>query len=181
MHFYGSAWILICENASSSNFLCRQRGCVKKLYSTLLMLGIAGVLTGCNVALLRIAPDFHSEQAALRARENLYTDGLLKKNTPLLSTVFAPTFVDTGADGKIKTRDQFLNSLEKSSTEINSLVVEEPRIDMYPGTAVVTERFHVVYTDAGKQGTEDGRATDVWVKLHGKWMCVAAHSGQIMP
>ena len=119
------------------------------------------------------------EEAAVSARENQYTEGILQKNIPLLRTVFAPTFVDTGVSGKIQTREQFLNTLEKSPAVINSLVVGEPGIDMYPGTAVVTERFHVVYSVAGKQGTEDGRATDVWVKLHGQWMCVAAHSSQI--
>jgi hypothetical protein len=53
-----------------------------------------------------------------------------------------------------------LNALEKSTAEINSLV-EQPRIDIYPGTAVVAERFHVAYTAAGKQCAEDDRATYV--------------------
>jgi hypothetical protein len=155
-------------------------GRMKVFHTILLVLGLANPLIGCNSNISRNAPASHSEQAAVRARENLYTDGILRKNIPLLRTVFAPTFVDTGADGKIKTRDQFLNALEKSAPEINSLVVEEARIDMYPDTAVVTERFHVAYTVAGKHRTKDGHATDVWVKLHGQWMCVAAHSSQIV-
>jgi ketosteroid isomerase-like protein len=65
-----------------------------------------------------------------------------------------------------------------SKTVIKSLVVDQERVDFYSNTAIVTERFRVSYTVNGKAGSETGRATDVWVKQNGQWMCVAAHSSE---
>lgn len=120
--------------------------------------------------------------AALQERENQYTEGILTKNTKLLNSVFADSFVDTSASGAISTKSEQLKRIANSPVKIESLHVDQVRTDMYDNdrTAVVTERFKVVYVANGQEGTESGRATDIWVKQKGKWMCVAAHSSQIL-
>lgn len=117
----------------------------------------------------------------LQARENEYTEGVLTSNTKLLDDVWAPSFVDTNEAGGFATKQQQLAKVAHSRAKIVSLKVDQERTDLYGNTAVVTERFHVVYELDGKTGEETGRATDVWVKMQGRWMCVAAHSSAIPP
>lgn len=117
----------------------------------------------------------------LQARENEYTEGVLTSNTKLLDDVWAPSFVDTNEAGGFATRQQQLAKVAHSRVKIVSLKVDQERTDLYGDTAVVTERFHVVYDLDGKRGEDTGRATDVWVKMQGRWMCVAAHSSAIVP
>lgn len=117
----------------------------------------------------------------LQARENEYTEGVLTSNTKLLDDVWAPGFVDTNEAGGFATKQQQLAKVAHSRAKIVSLKVDQERTDLYGDTAVVTERFRVVYRLAGNTGEDAGRVTDVWVKMHGRWMCVAAHSSAIVP
>lgn len=123
----------------------------------------------------------HSAPKDLQARENQYTRGVLTSNTALLDDVWAASFVDTNEAGGFATKRQQLAKVARSRVRIVSLDVDDERTDLYGDTAVVTERFHVVYRLDGKRGEESGRATDVWVKMRGHWMCVAAHSSAIVP
>lgn len=119
--------------------------------------------------------------ADLQAREREYTRGIRTGNTKLLDAVWAPGFVDTNAAGQLATKAQELAKIAHARARIVALDVDEERTALYGDTAIVTERFHVRYELDGKPGAETGRATDVWVKLHGRWMCVAAHSSAIAP
>lgn len=119
--------------------------------------------------------------ADLQAREREYTRGIRTGNTRLLDDVWAPGFVDTDAAGHLATKPQELAKIAHARARIVALDVDDERTALYGDTAIVTERFHVRYELDGKPGSETGRATDVWVKLGGRWMCVAAHSSAIAP
>lgn len=148
-------------------------------FSVPIVLGVC-ILSCCVFA--QTSTTRQRDLAALQERENQYTEGILTKNTKLLNSVFADSFVDTGASGAISTKPEQLKRIANSPVKIKSLHVDQVRTDMYDNdhAAVVTERFKVVYVANGQEGTESGRATDVWVKQKGKWMCVAAHSSQIV-
>jgi Domain of unknown function (DUF4440) len=109
-----------------------------------------------------------TDRAALQKAEDAYAK--------LLDSVWADTFVDTDEQGRIATKQEQLAKVAASKTQIRSLDVDQKRVDWYGDTAVVTERFKVTYVLDGKEHTETGRATDVWVKQHGEWKCVAAHA-----
>lgn len=132
------------------------------------------LITG--MLLLLIKAPAASPIQAIQAREDQYTRGALTSDLHLLDDVWAPTFVDTDENGQVATKAQQLAKVAQSHTKIKSLKIDQQRIDVYGDTAVVTERFTAVYETNGKPGSEVGRATDVWVKQKGRWMCVAAHS-----
>jgi hypothetical protein len=120
-----------------------------------------------------------ADRAALQKAEDIYTAGVLHKDVKLLDSVWADTFVDTDEQGSIATKQEQLAKVANSKTEIKSLNVDQEHVDWYGDTAVVTERFKVTYVLDGKEHTETGRATDVWVKQHGEWKCVAAHASTV--
>jgi ketosteroid isomerase-like protein len=117
-----------------------------------------------------------ADRAALQKAEDIYTAGVLHKDVKLLDSVWADTFVDTDEQGSITTKQEQLAKVAASKTQIKSLDVDQERVDWYGDTAVVTERFKLVYLLDGKEHAETGRATDVWVKQNGEWKCVAAHA-----
>jgi ketosteroid isomerase-like protein len=120
-----------------------------------------------------------ADRAALQKAEDIYTAGVLHKDVKLLDSVWADTFVDTDEQGSIATKQEQLAKVANSKTAIKSLNLDQERVDWYGDTAVVTERFKVTYVLDGKEHTETGRATDVWVKQHGEWKCVAAHASTV--
>lgn len=120
--------------------------------------------------------------AEVRAREDDYTRGVRHKDAGLLSTVFADSFIDTSETGKVINKQQYLEQLKADRSTIDSLVTDEFKILIYGDAAVASSRFVLKGRDEnGKPIDEIGRATDVWVKQNGKWMCVAAHSSPIKP
>lgn len=121
-----------------------------------------------------------AEIAAIRTREEDYTNGVRNKDIALLASVFADSFIDTSASGKLVNKEEYLELLKSDRSTIESLVVDEEKIGVYGDAAVASSRFVVkAREENGKRADEVGRATDVWVKLNGKWMCVAAHSSII--
>jgi len=120
--------------------------------------------------------------AEVRAREDDYTRGVRNKDAGLLSSVFADSFIDTSETGKVVNKQQYLEQLKADRSTIDSLVTDEFKILVYGDAAVASSRFVLKgRNENGKPIEEIGRATDVWVKQNGKWMCVAAHSSPIKP
>jgi ketosteroid isomerase-like protein len=118
--------------------------------------------------------------AEVRAREDDYTQGVRNKNVALLNSVFAESFIDTSETGKLNHKQRYLELLKGDRSTIESLVTDEFKILVYGDAAVASSRFVLKAKDEdGKQIEEIGRATDVWIRENGRWMCVAAHSSPI--
>jgi ketosteroid isomerase-like protein len=145
--------------------------CVKKRFAAICLVLFA------TPALAQVPSE--EDRTALQKAEDTYTAGVLHKDVKLLDSVWADTFVDTDEQGGIATKQEQLAKVATSKTQIKSLDVDQERVDWYGDTAVVTERFKVTYVLDGKEHKETGRATDVWVKQHGEWKCVAAHASTV--
>lgn len=124
------------------------------------------------------AVDRNGDQQSLLAREHQYTQGILHGDVKSLQDVWAETFVDTSDSGKLRDKKEML-ALVGSTTAPSSIDESERRIQFYGDTAIVTVRFTAKGTDHGKSYEYHGRATDVWVRMNGRWFCVAAHSSEI--
>ncbi len=120
--------------------------------------------------------------AEVRAREEDYTRGVRNKDVALLSTVFADSFIDTSETGKLINKREYLDSVRKDRSIIDSLVTDQFKIVVYGDAAVASSRFILKGKDEnGKPFEQTGRATDFWVKQNDQWLCVAAHSSPIKP
>jgi ketosteroid isomerase-like protein len=113
---------------------------------------------------------------AIAERENQYTDGLLHRNFEELASVFADTYVNTSPSGQLRSKAEFLTALKDDTSRISQIRETEKQTQLYGDTAVVTVKFEVQGTDQGEAFEFKGRATDIWVKQNGQWVCVAVHS-----
>jgi ketosteroid isomerase-like protein len=119
------------------------------------------------------------DESALKAiaeRESQYTDGLLHRNLEELASVFADTYVNTSSFGQLRNKAEFLEALKADTARISEIKESEKQTQVYGDTAVVTVKFVVQGTDQGEAFEFKGRATDIWVRLQGEWVCVAVHS-----
>jgi ketosteroid isomerase-like protein len=113
---------------------------------------------------------------AIAERENQYTDGLLHRNFEELAAVFADSYVNTSPSGQLRSKAEFLAALKADTSQILQIKETEKQTQLYGDTAVVTVKFEVEGTDQGEAFAFKGRATDIWVKQNGQWVCVAVHS-----
>jgi ketosteroid isomerase-like protein len=113
---------------------------------------------------------------AIRKREDQYTDALLHRKFEELASLFADTYVNTSPSGQLRNKTEFLEAFKADTSRISEIKESEKQIQLYGDTAVVTVRFEVEGNDQGEVFAFKGRATDIWVKQNGEWLCVAVHS-----
>lgn len=143
-----------------------------------LCLAVLAVTTATAAPAAAIPADLSESANQVLQRESQYTQGLLRGDIQLLESVFADTFVDTSASGKLRDKQQMLTIFARQVPP-TSITETDRKIQVYGDTAVVTVKFDVKGLDAGKPYEFTGRATDVWVRRDGQWRCIAAHSSAI--
>lgn len=145
------------------------------------------------IALLAVAPLFvtalpgnstalsPSQRAAAQvaAREDRYSDGSLRKNRAELEDVLARTFIDTNAQGVTRDKSHEIEAI-MNAPRLDSLTVQDRKIQIYGDVAVVTSQFTASGKAEGKPFVYVGRFTDVWSRQNGKWVCVAVHSSPVV-
>jgi ketosteroid isomerase-like protein len=82
----------------------------------------------------------------------------------------APDFMNSNPDGTLVDRAGFVAQVARPSG-VPDLAAEDVRIRIFGGVAIIHGR--TVYTKA--DGRHAGRYTDIWARLQGRWLCVAAH------
>src|SRR5262245_25124420 len=109
----------------------------------------------------------------LRAAEKLDIPTLdrLSVPDPTITLGNPPTILTTEME-----RNRRKLALERGIT-IGATVPSDEKVKVYDNTAIYTCSFKRVDKDKdGKERTLEGRNTQTWVKLRGKWVLAASHS-----
>lgn len=123
------------------------------------------------------APAGANEQA-VTAAEQQWLKAQQTNNAELLAPLLADRVVETSADGKVFAGKDAVLADAKSDTW-SSVDYTDLKITVFGHTAIATGTFVGTGKDAtGKALDERARFTDTWVKMDGKWLCVAT---QISP
>lgn len=111
------------------------------------------------------------DRALLTALNADYVRSVLTSDTARFEQILAADFRNTGADGTLANRREFLAQIAKPSN-LSSLRCEDVEIRLFGDTAIIHARTAYVMSD-GRPGS--GRYTDIWRKQGGRWLAVAAH------
>ena len=111
------------------------------------------------------------DRAALADLNDDYVRSVLTSDTTRFEQMLAADFRNTGADGTIANRREFIAQIAKPSN-LTGLRAEDVEIRLLGDTAIIHARTTYVMSD-GRQGS--GRYTDIWRKQDGRWQAVAAH------
>ncbi len=119
------------------------------------------------------------EEAKVLALENAWNVAQKDHDNKSLEMILADTFIDTEASGTVMNKGQFLAYIKDPSVKHTSLTSSDVKIQMFGATAVVTGTYRDRGTEKGEPYDVQGRFTDTWVQLNGKWQCVSSASTQL--
>jgi ketosteroid isomerase-like protein len=132
-----------------------------------------------GVAVLAQTQSKSVEQELLKL-EQQWTDALVKPDLAFLDRIEADDYTFTDPEGSVWTKAQSQADLKSGEDVISSCVADEMKARVYRDAAVVTGRNTTKETFKGKDISGQYRWTDTWVKLAGRWRCVATHASRIV-
>jgi ketosteroid isomerase-like protein len=138
--------------------------------------GVAVLVFGVAV-LARTQPQ--SVEQELMKLENEWADALVKHDWLFLDRILADDYVVTDPEGNVSTKAQEIAFFKSGEFSVTSCVHHELKVRVYGDAAVVTGHTTTKETYKGKDFSPQLRWTDTWIKLDGRWLCVAGHSSEI--
>ena len=131
------------------------------------------------LALLVVSLGVHAQsgdEAKVIALENAWNTAQRDHDNVALEAILAETFIDTEADGTVMNRGQFLASVKDPNIKHIAMSNTDVKVVMFGKSALVTGIYHDKGTEKGKPYEVQGRFTDTWVFIDGRWQCVATAS-----
>jgi Domain of unknown function (DUF4440) len=116
--------------------------------------------------------------AELTRIEREWHQALERNDLPALDRLLAPDWFITNGSGMIITKSELLAALRTGEVKFVSTVPSEIKVHAYHRAAVVTKRS----TDQTMYGSSPGggryQMTDMFVRLGGRWQCIATHASK---
>jgi len=138
---------------------------------------IWGLLSGVLV-LSGLAAKAGTAEEAVIAAENQITKSMRTNNVELQAPLLADQIVSTYEDGTVVVGKE-ANLADAKLTTFSSLELTDLKVTVFGDTAIATGTFASRAIYKGKPFEHRGRFTDTWVRLNGKWLCVASHQSLI--
>jgi ketosteroid isomerase-like protein len=119
-----------------------------------------------------------SVERELMKLEDEWADAWAKHDVAFFERIEADDYTWTSPTGEVWTKAQdlaFVKSLKSEKHESRFQVIAQIKARVYGDAAVVTGRDVIKETHEGKEISRELSWTDTWVKLGGRWQCVAGH------
>ena len=107
--------------------------------------------------------------------EQEFTDAVLENDAEAIGRITADDWVIIDADGGVIDKESFLKVVKSGVLTHSSMSSNEIRVRIYNDTAVVTALATSKGKYMGKAFVSTERATDVFVRKDGRWLCVLSH------
>jgi ketosteroid isomerase-like protein len=133
----------------------------------------AALLMGMLLPVAAQNKDQTGDETLILALESAWNQAELHHDAKAVTDIVADTFISVDHHGKLLNKAQYLADLKDESFHPEQISNENPKVYMYGNTAIVTSAYRTRGTDSGQPFVHHGRFTDTWVKLNGKWVCVA--------
>jgi len=92
----------------------------------------------------------------------------------------ADSYISTDENGVVTDKATMIADVKNKASKYESLSYETLKVQAYGDAAVATGIAVVKGTYKGKDNSGKYPWTDTWVKLAGRWQCVAGHSSKIV-
>jgi ketosteroid isomerase-like protein len=125
-----------------------------------------------------LAAKANTAEEAVIAAENQITKAQQTNNVELQAPLLADKYVSTDQDGTVIVGKE-ANLADAKLATYSSMELTDLKVTMFGDTAIATGTFADKGTYKGKPFNHRGRFTDTWVRLNGKWLCVATHASLI--
>lgn len=135
---------------------------------------VAGVALGASALLLSdYAGAQAADEAALAQSIETLREGILKQDKAKLDQVAASQISYGHSDGRVETKEQFINGVMNRKQTQKSLVFPELKVFVVGNNAVARHIYLGESELDGKQSTTRIGALQVWQKQDGGWKLLA--------
>lgn len=111
--------------------------------------------------------------------EDACNDALIKGDVAFFDRIDADDLACTDDEGTLTGKARWIEDMKSGKVKLTSLVNDDYKVRVYGKAAVVTYRC-IMKGQWGKDISGQYRETDTWVKLAGRWQCVAIHTSKIV-
>jgi len=118
----------------------------------------------------------YTDATNLVALERMWNQAQVSRDATAIASMIGDRFVNTEFDGEVSNRGKFLADFADPEFKPSLMNIQDVKVEMYPGTAVVTGIYHTKGVYGTKPYEHLGRFTDTWIFQDGKWLCVASHT-----
>lgn len=120
-------------------------------------------------------------QAELMKLESDFAAAVLNNDADAINKFLADNWVIIDADGRVIDKAHFLSVIKAGTLIHDEMELDDMQIRTYRGSAVVTTITTSKRKFAGQAFTTRERATDVFVKQNGRWLCVFSQLTRFNP
>ncbi len=116
----------------------------------------------------------------LLSLERKWLEAEFALDTAYISTLIDSTFVSISANRVSNKEDELngmydnISDMRKDSIFLDSLKLEDPVVNIFDNTAVVTFIVHTYKKERGNPTEKRTRFYDVWINRNGQWKAVSA-------
>jgi ketosteroid isomerase-like protein len=104
--------------------------------------------------------------------EKEFSQAIVKNDAKAVARFLADGWIIIDPDGGIIDRARFLGVIESGALTHEMMESDDSRVLIYGNTAIVTALTTTKGKFSGQAFTTQERATDVFVKQNGQWLCV---------
>jgi len=115
--------------------------------------------------------------------EHAWGDAIVHRDSATLEEILADDYTLTTPDGQVVSRSQEIENVlapADGSVAITDVDVEDVGVRVFGETAVVSSRFTLTVSAEGRPVETPFRHTDVFVRDHDHWRCVARQATRIV-
>lgn len=117
----------------------------------------------------------------ITALENAWIEAAHKYDVAWFERNLADSYINTSSDGVIEDKAAAIANVKNKVDKFESFSYEGLKVQAYGDTAVATGITVQKSTYKGKDSSGKYSWTDTWVKLNGRWQCVAEHVSKLPP
>lgn len=114
------------------------------------------------------------QQEVLKAGKDL-AQAIIKNDAEAVGRLLADDWIIIDPEGGIVDRARFLDVIKSGSLTHEVMESSDARVRIYGNTAIVTALTATKGSFSGQPFTTSERATDVFVKENGRWLCALSH------
>jgi len=112
--------------------------------------------------------------------EEACNDANIKVDVAVIDREIADDLTLTDDEGAVTSKAQWIEGLKSGNLKFTSSANDDYQVRVYGKAAVVTYRWICKGQYKDKDISGQFRETDTWVKLAGRWQCVAIHNSKIV-
>lgn len=125
----------------------------------------------------RAANTASKDEQALLELERMYADAVARQDTSVIDRLFDDSFIAISSRAEVRSKTEELNDIKPPTSSpdfvLEGFHLEEIKVRVFGGTAVVTGRSILKTNYKGKSNTLTFRYTRVYVKRKRDWQVVA--------